>query len=85
MSWLFLIVSISSLCCVISLNKNSVPNAVLSEFIDVISILKYFLIAENCCSNYIVSSVVFALFIDFSILLIDCLLTFLLFSIPIKF
>ena len=67
-SWLFLIVCISSLCCVISLNKNSVPNELFSEFIGVISILKYFFISEKCCSNDIVSFVVFAFWIDLSIL-----------------
>ena len=84
-SWLFFIVSISSLCCVISFNKNNIPNELLSDFIGVISILKYFFISEKCCSKDIVSSVSFAFCIDFVILTIDFLLTFLLFKNLIKF
>ena len=40
----------------------------MSEFIGVISILKYFLIFTNCCSNDTVVSVSLALFIDWLIL-----------------
>ena len=42
-----------------SFSRNSVPNELFSEFIGVISILKYFFIFSNCCSNDTVSPVLF--------------------------
>ena len=69
----------------ISFNKNNVPKELLSEYIGVISILKYFFISTKCCSKEIVVFVELAFFIALAILEMVSLFMCLISKKPIKF